>query len=120
MPPCTIGTRLGFRNRCPVESPTNSSPPNKRATKAQTLLRVEEVVRLLLDGATLPDLREVVREEEQKPGVWHLPEGAEPLSDSQLQRYIARAWKAIEDTCRTSRRRLVRRHVVRRRNYAAK
>jgi hypothetical protein len=92
-----------------------------KATKAQTQARVEEVLRIRLDGAEVWDLREYVREKELEPGsVWELPPGGKPLSDNQLWRYLAKADQFIAESCRASRKKLLRCHLAQRRNLYAK
>jgi hypothetical protein len=92
-----------------------------KPTKAQVEARVSEILRIRLDGAEIWDVREYVREKEQEDGSpWKLPEGAKPLSDSQLWRYIARADKLIAESCRASRKKLLRRHLAQRRNLYAR
>jgi hypothetical protein len=92
-----------------------------KATKAQIQARVEEVLRIRLDGAEFWDVREYAREQEQQAGSpWQLPPGGKPLSDGQLWRYIARADRMIAEGCRASRKKLLRRHLAQRRNLFAK
>jgi hypothetical protein len=92
-----------------------------KPTKATMELRTTEILRIRLDGAEIWDVREYVREQEQTEGSpWKLAEGQKPLSDSQLWRYIARADKLAADTCRASRKKLLRRSLARRRNIYAK
>src|SRR5215469_10266081 len=92
-----------------------------KPTKAQVEARVTEIVRIRLDGAEIWDVREYVREMEQKEdSPWHLADGQKPLSDSQLWRYIARADKEIAASCGASRKKLVRRHLAQRRNIFGK
>jgi hypothetical protein len=88
---------------------------SKRPTKAQVLMRVEEVLAIRLAGAEMPGVREYVREREKDAdSPWHLAEGQKPLSDSQLWRYIARADRLMEASIHASRRRHLRRHLARR------
>jgi hypothetical protein len=92
-----------------------------KATKAQIQIRVEEILRIRLDGAQIWDVREFVREQEQTEGSpWQLADGCKPLSDSQLWRYMARADKQIAESCRASRKKLLRRHLAQRRNIFGK
>jgi hypothetical protein len=92
-----------------------------KPTKAQVEARVDEILRIRLDGAEIWDVREYVREKEVEDGSpWKLAEGQKPLSDSQLWRYIARADKAIAESCRASRKKLLRRHLAQRRNLFGK
>jgi hypothetical protein len=88
-----------------------------RATKAQMKARVEEILRIRLDGAEAWDLREYVREKvAANDPVW----GDQPLSDATLYRYIARADALIAESCRSSSKKLLRRHLAQRRNLFAK
>jgi hypothetical protein len=90
----------------------------KKPTKAEVNARIEEILRIRLDGAELWDIREYVREMEGKEGSpW---KSDKPLSDSQLYRYIARTDRLIAESCRSSRKRLMRRHLAQRRNLFAK
>jgi hypothetical protein len=92
-----------------------------KATNAQVQARVEEVLAIRLDGAEFWDVREYAREKEQEEGsAWHVAEGDKPLSDGQLWRYIGRADKMIAESCRASRKKLLRRHLAQRRNLYAK
>jgi len=92
-----------------------------KATNAQIQQRVEEVLRIRLDGAEFWDIREYAREKEKEEGsAWELPENGKPLSDAQLWRYVARADKLVAESCRSSRKKLLRRHLAQRRNMYAK
>jgi hypothetical protein len=92
-----------------------------KATKAQVQQRIEEVLRIRLDGAEFWDVREYAREKEKEAGSpWELKEAAKPLSDGQLWRYVAQADKLIAESCRASRKKLVRRHLAKARNLFAK
>jgi hypothetical protein len=92
-----------------------------KATTAQIALRVEEVLRIRLDGAEFWDVREYAREKEKEAGsAWTLPEDGKPLSDGQLWRYIAQADKLIAESCHSSRKKLLRNHLAVRRNLYAK
>ncbi len=92
-----------------------------KATGEQKRRRVEEVLRIRLDGAEIWDVREYVREKEQEKGSpWESPPDGKPLSDSQLWRYMAAADKLIAESCRASRKKLIRRHLAQRRNLFAK
>jgi hypothetical protein len=92
-----------------------------KATKAIVARRVEEVLRIRLDGAEFWDVREYAREKEQEAGsAWELPKGGKPLSDGQLWRYIGMADKLIAESCRAHRKKLLRRHLAQRRNLFAK
>jgi len=68
----------------------------KKASRALTLLRVTEIVRIRLDGAKEWDVSEYVREQETTDGSpWQLEEGETPLCDRQIRRYIAKADQLI-------------------------
>jgi hypothetical protein len=97
------------------------TPRKPKPTKAIVAQRVEEVLRIRLDGAEFWDVREYAREKEAEAGsAWELPAGGKPLSDGQLWRYIARADKLIAESCRASWKKLLRRHLAQRRNLFAK
>jgi hypothetical protein len=92
-----------------------------KATNPQVHQRIEEVLRIRLDGAEFWDVREYVREKEQVEGsAWQLPAGRKPLSDATLWRYIGKADRLIAESCRSSRKKLLRRHLAQRRNLFAK
>lgn len=92
-----------------------------KATKATIQARVEEVLAIRLDGAEFWHIREYVREKEQEDGSpWRLADGQKPLSDPQLWRYLARADRMIAESCRSSRKKLLRQHLAKRRNLYAK
>jgi hypothetical protein len=96
-------------------------PRKPSASRATVRTRVEEILRIRLDGAEFWDTCEYVREAEAEEGSpWHLAEGDKPLSDSQIRRYIAKADDLIAASCRASRKRLLRRHLAQRRNLYAK
>ncbi len=83
----------------------------------QVQARVEEILRIRLDGAELWDLREFVKEKtEAKDPVW----GEQVPSDVTLYRYCRLADRLIAESCRGSRKRLLRRHLAQRRNLFAK
>jgi hypothetical protein len=89
-----------------------------KPTKAVISARIEEILRIRLDGAEFWDVREYAREKCAEAGsIWENPKC---LSDGQLYRYIARADKLIAESCRSSRKRLTRRHLAQRRNLYAK
>jgi hypothetical protein len=92
-----------------------------KATKAQIEARLTELLRIRLDGAEFWDVREYVREKEQEEGPpWKLAGGQKPLSDGQLWRYLGRVDRLIAESCRASRKKLLRRHLAQRRNLFAK
>jgi hypothetical protein len=84
-----------------------------KANKATTRARVDDVLRVLNDGATCWQIRQYVAEREAtREAPWTIPEGGRPLSERQIRRYIALADKVIAEENRTHRRRLIRRHVA--------
>ncbi len=56
-----------------------------RSTKAETERRVEQVYKLLLGGATFPDIREFARDPEQN---WN-------VTDAQIRRYMTVAYQLM-------------------------
>jgi hypothetical protein len=102
-----------------------ASRPKKRAavqpTKPVLRRRIDEILRIRLDGAERWDVCEYVREKEKEEGsVWFLAPGQEPLSDSSLWRYISHAEKAIQQSTDQGRKVMRKNHVAKRRNIYAK
>jgi hypothetical protein len=92
-----------------------------RADKALSARRVDDILRIRLDGAKWWHVCEFVREKEQEAGsAWFLEEGESPLSDSQIRRYQTRADRLMVEENERSRRTLRRRHVAMRENLYAK
>ena len=93
-----------------------------RATKSQVEARTNALAHVMLDGAVWPlDLCDYVRAQEQENGSpWFLAEDRKPLSYAQIRRYAVRAEKAIAESCRTSRKRLLRIHLAKRRRLYSK
>jgi hypothetical protein len=92
-----------------------------KASEATVRRRVEELLRIRLDGAELWDIREYVREKEAEEGsAWHLAAEQKPLSDAQLYRYLERVDSHIAESCKAGRRKLLRRHLAQRRNLYTK
>jgi hypothetical protein len=88
-----------------------------KADKALVARRIDDVLRIRLDGAQFWDVREYVREREKEPGsAWFLPEGEGPLSDSQIRRYQQQADKLVYESHERSRKKLFRRHLAQRRH----
>jgi hypothetical protein len=93
----------------------------KRPDKELMRRRVLDVLRIRLDGAEFHDLIEYVREKEQEDGsAWRLADGDKPLTETALRRYQCLADKHIAESCRASRRKLMRRHQAQRRNLYAR
>jgi hypothetical protein len=92
-----------------------------RADKAQVARRIDDVLRIRLDGAEFWDVREFVREKEKEAGsAWFLAEGEGPLSDGQIRRYQQRADRLMLASHERSRKKLFRRHLAQRRNLYAR
>lgn len=92
-----------------------------KATKQQTERRVEELLRLRLDGAEFWDICEYVREKDKDAGsVWHRGPNEEPLSESQIRRLMARADELIRTSRQHDREQNIDLHLARRRNLYAK
>jgi hypothetical protein len=92
-----------------------------KATAATIRARVEDLLRLLLDGAQPWDIRHYVsgREAAGAPP-WAVPQGGKPLSERQIRRYCDQADRLIAESCRTHRKQLLRRHLAQRRNLLAR
>jgi hypothetical protein len=92
-----------------------------KADKALSARRVEDLLRIRLDGAQWWDVREYVREKEGEAGsAWFVAEGEGPLSDGQIRRYQTKADKLILSSHERSRKKLFRRHLAQRRHLYAK
>lgn len=100
----------------------NPQPATKaKATKAQAMLRVTEVLRIRLSGAKLWDVTEYVSEAEQTEGSpWQLAEGETPLTERQIARYVEKADALIAESTRQSRKRSLARHLAQRADLYAK
>jgi hypothetical protein len=92
-----------------------------KATKALAEARTRDILRIMLDGAEPGwDICEFVREQEQQEGShWYVGEG-QPLSYSQVRRYVQKAEDLIRESCRTSRKKLLRQHLAMRRSLYGK
>jgi hypothetical protein len=92
-----------------------------RATNPIVRQRVEDVLRIRLDGAEGWDVRQYVAEKERAgEPPWAIPELGKPLSERQIRRYVEQADRQIEESCRTSRKQLLRRHLAQRRTLYAR
>jgi hypothetical protein len=92
-----------------------------KATAATIQARVEDILRIRLDGAQPWDVREYVRARERAGAApWAIPEGGKPLSDSQLRRYGRRADEMVRDSCRANRGKLLREQIAQRRKLYAR
>jgi hypothetical protein len=94
---------------------------SQRATAAIIEQRVQDVLRIRLDGAEFWDLRQYVSEKaaaNEQP--WVIEDGGKPLCDRQLWRYIEQADKLLATSCRTSRKKLLRRHLAQLRSLYAR
>jgi hypothetical protein len=88
-----------------------------KATEAQIRQRVEELLRLRLDGAELWTICEYVREKvEAKDPVW----GIAQLSNSQIYRYLEKVDEQIAESCKGARNKHFRRHLAQRRSLYAR
>lgn len=93
----------------------------RKATEGQMRKRIEEVLRLRLDGAEFWDLRDYIRKQEITPGsAWELRGDDKPLSDQHIRRYITDTNKMIVRHDRGSKEEMLDEHVARRRHLYAK
>jgi hypothetical protein len=92
-----------------------------KANKATVRARVDDILRVILDGAEPFQIRQYVSEMEGKgEPPWTVPEGGKPLSERQIRRYCDRADDLLAEAQRTNRKRLIRRHVGKLRNLFAR
>ena len=95
--------------------------PRRKATKPVACQRTEQVLAIRLDGAEFWDVRDYVRDEEKKEGsLWFLKPGEEPMSDSQIWRYMQKADELLRQTHEKSRASNLRRHLAQRRRLYAR
>jgi hypothetical protein len=92
-----------------------------KATKAIIQARVDDILRIRLDGAEFWDVRQYVAEKEQAAEPpWAIPEGGNPISQRQLWRYIARADRLMGASSETTRKKQLRVHLARRKSLYAR
>jgi hypothetical protein len=91
--------------------------PQPVATDAQVAARVEELLRIRLDGAEFWDVKEYIAEKvAAKDPVW----GEHEIGQAMIYRYLQRVDDLIAASCKTARRKLLRTHLAKRRNLYAK
>ena len=96
-------------------------PKKPRPTDPTIARRVDEILRIRLDGAEFWDVREYVREKEKEAGsAWEVKPDGKPLTHSTIWRYIRRTNLLISQSCGASRDKLIQRHLAKRRNVYAK
>src|ERR1700694_804357 len=95
-----------------IDDPAMDDAPIKkkrpRASDAEFVKRVEDVLQRRLDGAEFLDLQQYARDQ-----AWN-------VSDRQLWRYVAQADALIEKTFEADRGKLFRRHILQRRALYAR
>jgi hypothetical protein len=92
-----------------------------RATTETIRARVNDIIRILLDGAQPWDCTSYVSEREATGDApWAVPEGGKPLSSRQIRRYVEGAEREIGASCRTQTKKLLRRHLAQRRSLYAR
>jgi hypothetical protein len=92
-----------------------------KATKATVRARVDDVLRIRLDGAEFWDIRQYVAEKEragEQP--WAIPEGGKPIGQRQLWRYVGRADRLMAVSSETCRQKRLRVHLARRKSLYAR
>jgi hypothetical protein len=88
-----------------------------KATKATIRARVEDILRLRLDGAEFWDVRRYVAEKEQAAEPpWAIPAGGKPVSERQLWRYIEQSDRLMAVSSETDRKKRLRVHLARRKS----
>jgi hypothetical protein len=94
-----------------------------RATKATVARRIEEVLRIRLDGAEFWDVLQYIAEKQQAgEEPWKVPDRGKPIAERTVWWYIHKADQLLNETFRkeAGRKRLLRRHQAQRRNLYAK
>jgi hypothetical protein len=110
------------RKRRKSDEPSGDAPDQRQHADNMTASRrLDDVIRIRLQGAKFWDLREFVREKEQeKDSAWFLEAGQLPLSDVQLRRYQTAADRAIEASVEKDRQKIVSRSLARREDLYAR
>jgi hypothetical protein len=75
--------------------------------------RVEEVLDLLLLGASFPEIRQFASAPERKPAPWR-------VCDRQLRRYVSKAYELLAERHDADRERMIHRHLAQRRGLYAR
>jgi hypothetical protein len=92
-----------------------------KANKATVRARVDDVLRIRLDGAEFWDVRQYVAEKERAAEApWAVPAGGKPLSQRQLWRYVAQADRLMAESSETGRKKRLRVHLARRKGLYAR
>jgi hypothetical protein len=98
-------------------------PKKRKPTKAVVAQRVEQVLRIRLDGAEYIDILQYIAEQQKESGsVWATPDGEKPFSERTVWWYIGKADQLLAETFRNERgrKKQIRRHIAKRRNLFAK
>src|SRR5262245_56453076 len=107
-PCCLTSTRGGS-----VTSSAGTKGKPMKADKALAEARVNDLLAVVLDGGRRWDVVEYVRTQEQEAGsLWFVAEGATPLSDAMIRKYLTRTYKVLESAHEKNRQRLFRHHVA--------
>lgn len=92
-----------------------------KADKALSARRVDDILRIRLDGAQWWDVVEFVREKQQECGsAWFVPEGEKSLSEGMIRKYQEKADRLMVTSHERSRKKLFRRHLAQRQNLYAR
>jgi frataxin-like iron-binding protein CyaY len=100
-----------------------AKPRKARPTKAIVAQRIEEVLRIRLDGAEFWDVLQYIAEKQQESeSIWAAPDGGKPFASRTIWWYIHKADQLLAETFRNEagRKKLRRRHLAQRRNLYAK
>lgn len=97
------------------------TPEKRKASKAQFMLRLTEIIRIRLSGAKEWDVAEYVREQEGTEGSpWRRAENEKPLSRRSIRRYMQKADEVIAASTKERRRQALVKHLARREEMFAK
>jgi hypothetical protein len=92
-----------------------------KASKATVRARVDDILRVIVDGAEPWQIGPYVAEQEQAGAApWTVPDGGKPLSRRQIRRYVSWAERLMAASPRTDREKLLRKHEAQRRNLYAR
>src|SRR5437868_5416339 len=92
-----------------------------KATKTEVRQRVDEILRIRLDGAEFWDVLQYITEKQAAfAAPWAIPEGGKPLSERTVWWYIQQADRRVAESCKEGRKRALRRHLAQRRSLYAR
>jgi hypothetical protein len=104
-----------------LEEPKPPRRHNPKATKEVVRARVDDILRIILDGAFGPQIRQYIAEQEAKGEYpWTIRPGSKPLGERMICRYISDANARMGQVLLTDREEAIKRHIGMRQNLYAR